>query len=88
MCQLALENGSTGVIENVVQDHLSRYPELQIQDLYKLLHQAALGSEQAVPDSASAERWLTMELREMGEGIVEPLIDPISHNGDVVRVHL
>jgi len=33
------------VIEKVLQSHLSRYPSLQMQDLYKLLHQAALGSE-------------------------------------------
>jgi hypothetical protein len=76
------------VIEKVLRDHLSRYPALQIQDLYKLLHQAALGSEHAVSDRGSVERWLTRELAEMGEGILEPLIDPISHNGEIIRIHL
>jgi len=76
------------VIERIVRDHLSRYPALQIQDLYKLLHQAALGSEHAVPDRGSVERWLTRELAEMGEGIPEPLIDPISNDGEIVRIHL
>lgn len=76
------------MIEKVLQDHLSRYPALQIQDLYKLLHQAALGSEHAVSDRGSVERWLSHELAEMGEGIPEPLTDPISHDGDLVRVHL
>jgi hypothetical protein len=76
------------VIERVIQDHLSRYPLLQIQDLYKLLHQAALGSEHAVTDRESVERWLKRELTEMGNGVSEPLIDPISHDGEIVRVHL
>lgn len=76
------------MIENILRDHLSRYPALEIWDLYKLLHQAALGSEHAVPDPASAERWLVRELAEMGQGVAEPLIDPISHDGEIVRIHL
>jgi hypothetical protein len=76
------------VIEKVLQSHLSRYPSLQMQDLYKLLHQAALGSEHAVSDRGSVERWLNRELVEMGAGIPEPLIDPISHDGEIVRIHL
>lgn len=76
------------MIEKVLLDHISRYPLLQIQDLYKLLHQAALGSEHAVTDRLSVERWLRRELTEMGEGVREPVIDPISHNGEIVRIHL
>ncbi|MGE5378175.1 MAG: hypothetical protein ACM3XO_24195 [Bacteroidota bacterium] len=76
------------MIEKVLQNHLARYPSLQMQDLYKLLHQAALASEHAVSDRGSVERWLTRELAEMAEGIPEPLIDPISPNGEIVRIHL
>ncbi len=76
------------MIERVIQEHLTRYPALQVQDLYKLLHQAALGSEHAVSDRTSVESWMTRELAEMGEGIPEPLIDPISHDEEIVRVHL
>jgi hypothetical protein len=76
------------MIRRVVRDHLTRYPALQIQDLYKLLHQAALGSEHAVSDRGSVERWMAWELAEMGEGLSEPLVDPISHNGNIVRIHL
>ena len=32
----------------IALDHCSRYPGLQVEDLYKLVHQAALGSEHAV----------------------------------------
>jgi hypothetical protein len=76
------------VIEKVIQAHVFRYPAMQMQDLYKLLHQATLGSEHAVSDRVSVERWMTHELSEMGDGIAEPLIDPISHDGEIVRIHL
>ena len=83
-----MEAGVLQVIGRILQAHLSRYPVLRIQDLYKLLHQAAMGSEHAVSNREAVERWMTRELAEMGDGIVEPLIDPISHNGEIVRVHL
>ena len=76
------------MIERILRDHLSRYPALQIQDLYKLLHQAAMGSEHAVSHRGSVESWLTREIAEMGEGIPEPLVDPISHDGEIMRIHL
>ena len=61
---------------------------MQVQDLYKLLHQAALGSEHAIPEAASARRWLERELIEMGPGPDDPLLDPISPGAEILRVHL
>jgi len=61
---------------------------MQIQDVYKLLHQAAMGSEHAVSNPESARGWLIRELAEMGEGVPEPLIDPISPDDEIVRVHM
>ncbi len=61
---------------------------MQIQDIYKLVHQAAMGSEHAALDPSSAREWLERELDEMGEGPVEPLMDPISADGEMLRVHL
>lgn len=65
-----------------------RYPHLQIVDLYKLLHQAGMGSEHAVSDEGGARAWLERELTTMGTGPEEPLIDDISPSGEIVRVHL
>lgn len=76
------------MIEPVLQSHLNRYPAMQMQDLYKLIHQAALGSEHAVSDPESARNWLNRELVEMGEGPMEPLVDSISADGEIVRIHL
>lgn len=58
------------------------------QDVYKLAHQATLGSEHAVANEAGVRDWLAREMATLGAGPQEPLIDPISANGDVLRVHL
>lgn len=75
-------------IEAILRDHFSRYPAIQIQDMYKLLHQATLGSGHAISDLESARIWLERELTEMGSGYEEAAIDPISPDGEIVRVHL
>lgn len=75
-------------IENILLSHFSRYPGMQLRDVYKLLHQAALGSEHAVLDVQSARNWMNRELSEMGTGPAEALMDAISPGGEIVRVHL
>jgi len=75
-------------LSHILAAHHRRYPHLQVQDLYKLLHQASLGSEHAISDDAGARAWLERELATMGPGPDEPVIDAISPSGDIVRVHL
>jgi hypothetical protein len=75
-------------MEAVLRSHLLRYPFMQFQDVYKLIHQAALGSEHAISSADGARRWLQRELAEMGSGPEESPIDPISPDGQIVRVHL
>ncbi len=75
-------------MDKILQSHLRRYPEMQAADLYKLLHQAALGSEHAVRDEQAARDWLEHELAEMGDGPDDLLMDPISPDGQILRVHL
>lgn len=68
--------------------HLARYPALEPQDAYKLLHQASMGSEHAIPDRATAVAWMTREWQEMGTGPNEPLVDTLGAGGRFARVHL
>lgn len=75
-------------LESVLRDHFFRFPDMQIKDVYKLLHQAALGSEHAILTTEGAKKWLEHELVEMGSGADEVTIDPISPDGRIVRVHL
>lgn len=72
----------------IILSHISRYPLSQAEDLYKLCHQASLGSEHAVKDSAAAREWLFRELSELGDPTPEQLIDEISADGAILRVHL
>lgn len=76
------------MFESILQSHFDRYPEMQIQDIYKLIHQAALGSEHAVTDRHAACLWLEREIMQLGDNNSEPMIDPISADGLIVRVHL
>jgi hypothetical protein len=76
------------MFERILQAHFTRYPDMQIQDVYKLIHQAAMGSEHAVADVVTARKWIEREIAEMGDGPAEPAIDPISPNGEIARVHL
>lgn len=77
-----------GDIRPLLQRQLALYPKMEIQDCYKLLFQACLGSEHAVGDAAGATRWMEREWASLGEGPAEPPIDPISPDGKLVRVNL
>jgi hypothetical protein len=74
--------------ESILRAHLTRYPSMQIQDVYKLVHQATMGSEHAMSSLEGARNWMERELAEMGLGPDEPVLDPISEDGQIVRVHL
>jgi len=75
-------------MRDILIDHARRYPRWALEDLYKLVHQGAMGSEHAVIDEARAREWLTRELADLRSGPDEPLLDPISAGGSIVRVHL
>lgn len=72
----------------IVLAHLSRYPRMETQDLYKLAFQAALGAEHAAATLDANNNYLMQELSGLVEGPVEPPVDPISPDGRILRVHL
>jgi len=76
------------LFRQVLMRHVTRYPRFEIQDLYKLIYQGTLGSEHAVTDAAEARLWLEREVEVMADGPEEPVIDPISADGQIVRVNL
>lgn len=67
--------------------HAARYPGLGLEDIYKLLHQAALGPAHAVNGETARAR-LAAELAGLIAGPREPLADPISPDGRLARIHL
>jgi hypothetical protein len=73
---------------SILNEHARRYPQWEVDDLYKLIHQAAMGSEHGMRDETRLRDGLLQELAQLGPGPGEPLVDPISPDGRIVRVHL
>lgn len=74
--------------EKVVLTQLQRYPAMQIDDLYKLVYQAALGNEHLMTDSAMVHGYLVKELKGIHASSAEPLLEEISPAGEIVRLNL
>ena len=72
----------------VILNHYLRYPEMQVEDLYKLAHQAAMGSEHAVVDEESARKWLAREIAQLPVSSTESQVDIITPDKSIARIHL
>ena len=72
----------------ILIEHSQRYPQWAINDLYKLIHQSVMGSDHALSSEDRVRDWLKTELNSLVPGPDEPLIDPISPGGQIVRIHL
>lgn len=75
-------------IRNIITSQFERYPKMQVDDLYKLCHHACMGSEHAISTEEAVREKLLRELKEMGEGPKDPIVDEISSDGRIIRVHL
>ena len=75
-------------VSQLLSSHLARYPAMELDDVYKLLHQAALGPGHAVDNAAAARKRLDQEIAELGPGFTEPAQDIISPDGRLGRIHL
>lgn len=75
-------------ISALIEQHLERYEKLAISDIYKLLHQVALGSSHATDSKENIHALLEKEVSMLEDGPNEPLVDPISPDGKLARIHL
>jgi hypothetical protein len=75
-------------IGQLLAHHFQRYPRMELVDVYKLLHQAAMGPGHAIDDPADARDGLDAEVAKLGEGPDDPIADPISPDGKLARIHL
>lgn len=87
-CAGSRPDGVATELRGIILAQATRHPHMAPEDLYKLLHQAAMGSEHAMTDSAGVRAWMVNELATMGEGTAEPMVDTIAPGGRVLRVHL
>ena len=72
----------------VILNHYLRYPEMQVEDLYKLAHQATMGSEHAAVDEESARKWLAREIAQLPVSSTESQVDIITPDNSIARIHL
>jgi hypothetical protein len=72
----------------ILMEQAERRPQWQLQDVYKLTFQAALGSEHAAPNASAARLWLEQEFAALRGGFGDPPIELISPDGRLVRVNL
>lgn len=75
-------------IAPVVREHLQRYPEAGLADIYSTLLHGALGPAHGTRDSAAAAQWLRAELAALKAGPPEPLVEDIAGDTSVVRINL
>ena len=69
-------------------DQVRRYPDMKVEDTYKFVYQAAFGNGHLISDEGAARAYLRSELDSVTADDKEPLVDPVSPDGSVVRVNL
>jgi len=72
----------------LVDAHLTRYPLMELRDVYKLLYQGVLGPEHliAAPGVFAARLWL--EYESVRAAAAEPLYESVRPDGRLLRVNL
>ena len=73
-------------IKKIITQHVQYHPKLQIQDLYKLLFQAAMGIEHLLQDPAPILNYLIQEIDEIESTPTAKLAEAISSK--LIRLHL
>jgi hypothetical protein len=72
----------------LIRTHLARYPQMQIADIYKLLHQAAFGPGHLVANKKTAREWLEHEAGRVSPSVEGLLAESVHPDAQIVRLHL
>lgn len=73
---------------NAVLEELKKYPALEIQDIYKLVYQAAMGNEHMMVDTAMVKKYLDEELHSIEASSTEPLLEYLTTDSTIARLNL
>ncbi len=74
--------------QQLIEAQLHLYPEMEIQDAYKLLHQAAMGNRHLGVSDSLIYNYLTEELNTIDASADEPMVEYITPDSSVVRLNL
>jgi hypothetical protein len=72
----------------LVGQHLKKYPEMRIADLYKLFYQACMGPEHAITDLEGVQDWLLEEWESVSANRDEELFENITLFHHIYRINL
>jgi hypothetical protein len=72
----------------LIQDHLTRYPMMQVQDVYKMLYQGEFGVKHIIDSPDAARRYLDIELEQVTADDSEPLWEVVAPDSSMIRVNL
>lgn len=72
----------------LIRTHLARYPQMQLADIYKLLHQAAFGPGHLIASKKAAREWLEHEAGRVSPSAESPLVENVHPDAQIVRLHL
>ncbi|MBX2821957.1 MAG: hypothetical protein KTR29_19840 [Rhodothermaceae bacterium] len=75
-------------LEAVIKSQAILYPDMEVQDWYKLLHQASMGNRHLGVEDSLIYDYLLGEWERIGASDAEPLIEYISPDSSVVRLNL
>lgn len=74
--------------KTIVLEHKALYPEIQIQDIYKLVYQSIFGPGHMGTDESQIAKWLNEELSAIVADSTVDLIEDISPTGTYFRINL
>ncbi|MBN1562429.1 MAG: hypothetical protein JXA10_01220 [Anaerolineae bacterium] len=72
----------------LLQTQLARYPQSEVADIYKLLHQATFGPGHLIDNKRAAREFLEQECDQLTPSTEAALVENIHPTGAIVRVHL
>lgn len=75
-------------LRNLIVEHVRRRPESEARDIYKLLYQGVFGVGHIISDRAWDVLVEEANRINLGEHLEDPLLEPVSPDGEMVRVNL
>ena len=85
---IAPNSSEEDAFRHILALQCKRYPLMEVQDIYKLIHQASMGSEHGIQDLDVTRAFLEREVNELADGPEEPIQDIISADGRIARINL
>lgn len=75
-------------LEALIERHVQRYAQIEILDIYKLLHQAIFGPGHPIINRKAAQEWLERQSELLQPAPDQPLLESVHPDDSVVRLHL